>query len=92
MLITIINAFKEAGLKLESYSDVNLLQYDGYDYGNNILIQLNTGINGHNKPALFGDYHSNSGQVYSISGAIDDWMENFGEYLPYMAKGEDFDW
>ena len=89
---SIINAFANAGLALDYFSDCDLYQYDGYDHGNNILVQFNTGINGNNKPAIFGEYRSNSDQSYSITGTIEEWVDEFSKYLPYMAKGEDFDW
>ena len=91
----IIKAFKNAGIALEYIpADANakhaIWQYDGGLSG--VVVELWVGINGARREGVFGYYSTFKGQQYSLASCMNDWLENYGEYLHYMAKGEEFDW
>lgn len=75
-------AFAAAGLPLDYFPENDdfreLWQYDGFDYGKDIIVQLYVSVNGHNRPGIFGDCEI-AGQGYDLSCCAQDWMENFGE-------------
>jgi len=85
------DAFAKNGLRLEEFKNEEghiLWQYDGFDHGSNVVVQIQTGRNGRGEESLFGEYHAEDGSVYSITGPVRSWMGEFGQYLPLMAKGE----
>jgi hypothetical protein len=92
----IIEAFAAVGITLEYIpADTNakhdIWQYDGGPNG--AIIELWVGINGAGREGVFGTYDAGDfGQQYSLSSCMSDWLENYGQYLPFIAKGEDFDW
>jgi hypothetical protein len=88
----IINAFVACRMLLEYFEEteesVASLQWDGYDAEGG-SVQLTWGVNGLGRNGVFGSYTSNSGQVYDLSSNAEDWLENFAQYLPQIAKGRE---
>jgi len=97
-LNTILAAFAAVGKELEFFpadrkeGTVEMWQHDGYNHdgcSNFVVIQFTLGFNGRCEVSLFGHYEAISGNTFSLSSPIRDWMENFGEYLPAIGKGKD---
>jgi hypothetical protein len=91
----IIAAFSAHSIELEHRPELNegrgLWQYD--DGPDGAIIELWVGINGTGNVGVFGTYDAGDfGQQYGLSSNMSDWIENFAQYLPFMAKGEEFDW
>jgi hypothetical protein len=90
----IVAAFAAVGMVLDFFPAEGdwreSWQYDGFNFNNNTLVQLYQGVNGLGRPAVFGDYTSESGQSYDLSSCKADWLENFGQHLAAMSRGEDW--
>ena len=91
----IIAAFAAHGIVLEYHPEFNegrgLWQYDGGPDG--ALIELWVGINGTGNVGVFGTYDAGDfGEQYGLACNMADWVECYGQYIPFMAKGEEFDW
>ena len=88
---TIAPLFLAAGLTLEFFEGTDdwcsSWQYDGGVFGT--VIQLVGGTNGTGQPGIFGDYNLANGRSWDLSGTASNWVVDFGQYIPKMAKGED---
>lgn len=90
----IVDALREAGLVVEHYindEDIECILVDDYPRSA-MLLDLVVGINGCDLPAVFGYYSNTTGEEWSLSGSIHDWLENFGQDLPAMAAGNELNW
>lgn len=56
------------------------------------VVELWVGINGHGHEGVFGTYSASDYTEYSLACRMSDWVENYAQYIPYMVKGENFDW
>ncbi len=75
-------AFASAGLPLDYYpkdeENRELWQYDGFDYGKDILVQFYVGTNRAAIPTIFGDTDI-AGTTYDLTCCAENWMTDFGE-------------
>jgi len=90
-MVAVVAAFAAAGLPLDYFPETEdtreLWQYDGFDHGNDILVQLYVSVNGHDNPGIFGDCEV-GGLGYDLTATAKYWMVDFGEKaIKAIAEG-----